>query len=77
MNNGFSDRRIVEIYLELAGVYSPDLICGAIDFFCHGMSASGVARKYNIERRNLLRVRKLVNEVHEKIELVNRMRCGL
>ena len=77
MIRGFADRRIIEIYLELANIHSPPLKCGAIDFFCHGMSSSDVARKYGIERRNLLRVRKAVSDVDDKVELIYRIRCGL
>jgi hypothetical protein len=77
MTNGFNDHRIIEIYLDLASVHSPALRVAAVGYYCHGLSSSEVSRRHGVDRRNLLRVRKSVDDVIDKINSINRYKCGL
>jgi hypothetical protein len=36
-----------------------------------------VSRRHGVDRRNLLRVRKSVDDVIDKINSINRYKCGL
>lgn len=77
LNPGYENKKIINILITLTNIRSDAIVDSLVHHYCYGDSVSVCAEHNHIDVANIHRAMRKIEVIHDKIEKINRLKCGL